>query len=110
MKLFVDDIRKLPDESWSLARTVSEAIRAINMFDFEVISLDHDIEGSKETFDTVALFLAEKYKCPIIGTQYTIDIINRINPRSTRTTEIFLRQNGEICLAYQLTQCSNFLL
>ena len=24
-------------------------------------------------------FLAEKYKCPIIGTQYTIDIINRIS-------------------------------
>ena len=62
MKLFVDDIRKLPDESWQLARTVSEAIRAINMFEFDHISLDHDIEGSRETFDTVAIFIAEKYK------------------------------------------------
>ncbi len=61
-KLFIYDIRKLPDDSWQLARTVSEAIRAINMFDFDVISLDHDIEGSQETFDTVALFIALKYK------------------------------------------------
>lgn len=60
MKLFVDDIRKLPDESWQLARTVSDAIRAINMFHFDVISLDHDIEGSQETFDTVALFIELK--------------------------------------------------
>lgn len=60
--LFVDDIRKLPDDTWQLARNISEAIRAINMFDFDIISLDHDIEGSRETFDVVGLFLAEKYR------------------------------------------------
>ena len=83
MKLFVDDIRKLPDESWSLARTVSEAIRAINMFDFEVISLDHDIEGSKETFDTVALFLAEKYKDYLISDRPKI-VLHTANPVGAR--------------------------
>lgn len=76
MKLYIDDIRKAPDESWHLARTVEAAISAIVMFDFEVISLDHDIshqisigvEGSNrphpcsETFTSVAYFIAEKYR------------------------------------------------
>lgn len=82
MKLFIDDIRKLPDESWQLARTVSDAIRAINMFDFDVISLDHDIEGSNETFDTVALFINEKYKFLTPKMQFTKPkiILHTANP------------------------------
>src|SRR3990167_10355069 len=80
MKLFVDDIRKLPDDSWQLARTVSEAIRAINMFDFDVISLDHDIEGSQETFDVVALYIKEKYKNHIYGMNKPTIILHTANP------------------------------
>src|SRR3990167_753983 len=74
IKLFVDDIRPCPDETWTLARTVSEAISAINTFDFEIISLDHDISHQvivgqtsrpfpcDETFTPVAMFIAEKYR------------------------------------------------
>ena len=80
MKLFVDDIRKLPDDSWQLARNVSEAIRAINMFDFDVISLDHDIEGSQETFDTVALFIKEKYNRRVEGLGIPKIILHTANP------------------------------
>lgn len=73
MKLYVDDIRNAPDESWMVARTVSSAIRAISMFQFDEISLDHDIshqvgmgELSRpfpcgETFQPVAYYIAEKY-------------------------------------------------
>lgn len=73
-KLFVDDIRSAPDDSWSMARTVTTAISAIDAFDFEVIALDHDIshqlimgEMSRpypcaETFVPVAQFIALKYK------------------------------------------------
>lgn len=78
MKLFVDDIRNPPDDTWTLARTVTEAIRAISRFDFEVISLDHDISHyggitpdpadmdlqtypCEETYAAVAYFIAEKY-------------------------------------------------
>lgn len=73
MKLYVDDIRNAPDENWTVARTVLSAIRAIKMFDFDEISLDHDIShqvaiGSlsrpypcDETFEAVALYIAEKY-------------------------------------------------
>ncbi len=45
MKLFVDDIRNAPDDSWIVARTVTDAIRAIARFrdDISEISLDHDI-------------------------------------------------------------------
>lgn len=74
MKLFVDDIRNPPDDSWTLARTVTEAIRAIARYDFEVISLDHDISHPVsignglqrpfpcgETFAAVAYYLSAKY-------------------------------------------------
>jgi hypothetical protein len=73
-KLFVDDIRNVPDESWMLARTITSAINAIASSEFDVISLDHDIshevvagEVSKvfacpETFEPVACYLAAKYQ------------------------------------------------
>ena len=75
-KLFVDDIRKAPDDSWHVVRTVTEAIRAIDRFEFDVISLDHDISHyenldwddcdqpvreCKETFAAVAYYIAAKY-------------------------------------------------
>lgn len=76
MKLFVDDIRTPPDESWTLVRTVTEAIRAIARFDFEEISLDHDISHEVsignhvsrpfpcgETYAAVAYYIAAKYPC-----------------------------------------------
>lgn len=74
MKLFVDDIRRPYDDSWATARTVSEAIRLIAQYDFNEISLDHDIGHEVvvdmvwraypclETFEAVAWFIREKYK------------------------------------------------
>ena len=76
MKLFVDDIREAPDESWTLVRTISEAVRLISMFSDTMteISLDHDISHevridgqyrpfpSPETFQPVAYFIGELYK------------------------------------------------
>jgi len=73
-KLFVDDIRTAPDETWTVARTITAAISAIATFDFDVISLDHDISHQiemgglsrpypcDETFVPVAQFIAEKYQ------------------------------------------------
>ena len=42
MKLFVDDVRPAP-KGWYLARTVTEAIRLLDLYEWEVVSLDHDI-------------------------------------------------------------------
>lgn len=78
MKLWVDDIRAAPDDTWTVARTVTSAIRAIARYDFEVISLDHDISHQvtvgalgrpypcEETFAAVAYYIAAKYNgvCP----------------------------------------------
>lgn len=74
MKLFIDDIRNAPDDKWTVARTVSEAIRALHHFEFKEISLDHDISHQvtigdlsrpypcPEDFATVAMYIAQKYK------------------------------------------------
>lgn len=44
VKLFVDDYRSVPDNSWHLAKTITEAIRILSgPLPVEVISLDHDI-------------------------------------------------------------------
>lgn len=75
MKLWVDDIRNAPDDSWSVARSVDSAISFISQFGDQVteISLDHDIshqvgmgELSRpypcvETFTAVARYIAEKW-------------------------------------------------
>ena len=44
MKLYVDDVRQIPDESWTLCRTISQAVRllATQLDHIEVISLDFD--------------------------------------------------------------------
>lgn len=75
MKLYIDDIRNAPDDSWSVARTVTEAINFISMFgeQIEAISFDHDISyqlelngvsrpyPSPETFIPVAHYVSEYY-------------------------------------------------
>lgn len=79
MKLFVDDIRNAPDESWTVARTVNSAISAIDTFDFDEISLDHDISHQvsvgtlsrpypcEETFTAVAYFIKHRYKDQLLA-------------------------------------------
>ncbi len=73
IKLWVDDVRQPPDSSWTVARSVTQAICMIAKFDPEVISIDHDIGHEAwiddvyksypchETFEAVAWFIAEKY-------------------------------------------------
>lgn len=75
MKLWIDDIRNAPDDTWIVARTVGAAVRAIARFgsDLKEISLDHDISHQvtigalgrpypcEETFQTVAYYMAAVY-------------------------------------------------
>jgi hypothetical protein len=64
MRLFVDDIRDAPDDSWHVCRKVEEAIRIIARTRVEEVSLDHDIENrpSDETYKPVAYFLGMAVK------------------------------------------------
>lgn len=73
MKLFIDDIRTPPDDTWHICRNVSAAIRALDMFYPQVseINLDHDISHQvvlgkmnrpypcEETFEAVARYMAK---------------------------------------------------
>lgn len=43
MRLFVDDLRLVPDNTWTLARTNTEAIRLLATGHVSDISIDHDI-------------------------------------------------------------------
>ena len=73
MKLWIDDIRTPPDDTWHICRDVSSAIRALDMFWEQVreINLDHDISHQvvvngmsrpypcTETFEAVARYIAK---------------------------------------------------
>ena len=67
MKLFIDDIRKAPDDSWNVVRTVTGAIRALATMEVDIISLDHDIshqvsvDGNSRPFACLENFSAVCY-------------------------------------------------
>lgn len=42
-KLYVDDVRPRPDETWDLAPNFHVAILNLEIFDYEEVSLDHDL-------------------------------------------------------------------
>lgn len=79
MKLFVDDIRQAPDESWTVARNVTQAIRCIDRFSASLveISLDHDI-----SHQVVLGKLSRPYPCDecFCGVAYFIKSLNMANP------------------------------
>jgi len=68
MRLYVDDIRKPPNDQWELARTNTRAIGLLLSGHVEEISLDHDIcfydrpqkiiQITEETFMPIAWFIA----------------------------------------------------
>lgn len=54
MKIFLDDIRNPPSDSWKLVRTAQEAIEALKTGKVEWISLDHDLGENQPTgYDVV---------------------------------------------------------
>jgi hypothetical protein len=63
MKLWVDDMRDAPDDSWTVVRKVQPAIAFLRQFRPTTISLDHDIENrpDDETFKPIAYFIGEMY-------------------------------------------------
>lgn len=51
MKLFLDDIRDPPDNTWTVARTMLEAkvLLESGYFEYKVLSLDHDLGKNTQT-------------------------------------------------------------
>lgn len=59
MKLFLDDVRDPPDDTWVVARSYDEAVEVIQLHglsNIEMVSFDHDL-GSEKTGMDVAHFL-----------------------------------------------------
>ena len=85
--LWVDDIRSSPDDTWQVARTVTSAIQAIALFEFDEYSLDHDISHQihlgrlsrpypcEENFQAVAHFIGMKHKVRMIDEAYKEDAL-----------------------------------
>ena len=44
-KLWVDDERPAPDETWDVAKTADAAIEAIRTIDYDIVSLDYVLIG-----------------------------------------------------------------
>ena len=60
-KLWIDDLRPVPDFDWIPARTSEEAIQLLEIIDFEEISFDHDL-GGDDTTRRVVLWMIENDK------------------------------------------------
>lgn len=101
MKLYIDDIRPAPD-GWQQARTVTDAIRFLDMFGGEVteISIDHDISyavevagtqrpfPSPENFTAVARYICAAY-VEDLGKLEKITV-HSANPVGAREIELLL--------------------
>lgn len=59
-KLFLDDVRDPPDDSWTVVRTAKECIFLLENLNFEVLSLDHDLGEDMPTGYDVAVWIEER--------------------------------------------------
>ena len=71
IKLWVDDIRLAPDNTWDCARSFHEAIVKLETNNYETVSLDHDLGsfyGNREMsgYDIMSWLVARK----VDGTQH----------------------------------------
>lgn len=83
MKLWVDDYRDAPDDTWTVVRKVEPAIKALRNFLFTEISLDHDIENrpDDETFKPVAYFIGQRFYKLKFPPKITIHSLNPVGAK-----------------------------
>lgn len=53
MKLFVDDYRNPPGDGFSVVRNYNKTIILLDLLDFDVISLDYDLNDVKNGLDII---------------------------------------------------------
>lgn len=90
MKLWIDDIRTPPNDTWTWAKTELEAMTIVKERASEItaVSFDHDL-GGDDTSRSIALYMAEfdcfPPKCWVhsmnpVGAKYLRDTIDRYGP------------------------------
>jgi len=80
MKLWVDDERPAPDETWTIATSGGSAILLIGLHsdDLEEISLDHDLGLSATGYDVLTAMSTHKW-WPKTLTIHTANPVGRAN-------------------------------
>ncbi len=64
MKIYLDDCRALPNDSWTLAETVDKAIELLENNKVTEISLDHDLGANTPTGYDLAKWMTANGKWP----------------------------------------------
>jgi len=91
MKLYVDDIRQLPQyhPDWTLVRTYAEAMKWLATGMVTEISLDHDLGEEKTGYDILVHLEKEaerKRPCPRVIHIHTANPVGRKNMEACRTS------------------------
>jgi hypothetical protein len=111
MKLWIDDLRTPPDESWRWAKNSYEALgilraeysalvglASIQTDELTAVSFDHDL-GGEDTSRPVMLWMAEYGFWPktvyvhtmnVVGADYLMGIANRYAPPETYIRRVYL--------------------
>ena len=110
MKLWLDDVRKPPDASWTWCRTAQEAFNFVSSHECEEWALDHDLGGQQAHYGkgpyefnaSGYMFLIYAAKCPLpdrisihstnsSGVSNMVAILHELAIKSARDIEIIVR-------------------
>jgi hypothetical protein len=105
IRLWLDDIRVPPDDSWTWVQTVEDAIALMETGRVEEASLDHDLGDEVPEGRRLVLWMAENDIWPseaisvhsgnVVGHEYMLGVIERYSPLiRVRGTSRFVRGDG----------------
>ena len=86
-KLFLDDIRMPPDDSWTIVHNYDDCISALTYHVWDEISLDHDLGDDSKTGYDVVKWLEERAANGLGRFVPTIINIHSANPVGRKNME-----------------------
>jgi len=89
MNLYIDDVREAP-EGWAIARTYDDAIRLLSRWQYEIVSLDHDLGESMTGYDILRTMDEGVVHCPQEIWLHTYNPVGR-----ARMAQVLRRMLGE---------------
>ena len=97
MKIFLDDLRESPDQSWTVVRTPADfkqviAAAASQNSSIGAISFDNDLAQEEEGYDLLK-WLAENYPEYLMGE--TAVSVHSANPEARRNIEGYVKSCRE---------------
>lgn len=83
MKIYLDDLREVPDKSWTLVRTPQEAFKLIMSGQVELASLDHDLGSGQPTgYDVLKWIEEEVFNNNFVPPAFQIHTANPVGRRN----------------------------